>query len=100
MTVPGYGGLVYIDRETMAVMRITQEVKEMPVGFAIKSILAILDYDFTKSPIQEFVLPLKASTVARMCKHFSRTTWSSGTIIDSAPKLLSRLRRIRFRKIN
>ncbi len=68
-TVPGYEGLVYIDRETMAVMRITQDVKEMPVGFAIQGILAILDYDFTKVAEQEFVLPLKASTVARMGKH-------------------------------
>ena len=69
VTVPGYEGLVYIDRDTMVVMRITQEVKEMPLGFPINSILAILDYDFTKVADQEFVLPLKASTVARMGKH-------------------------------
>jgi hypothetical protein len=69
VTVPGYEGLVYIDRDTMAVMRITQEVKEMPLGFPINSILAVLDYDFTKVADQEFVLPLKASTIARMGKH-------------------------------
>lgn len=66
VVIPGYGGLVYVDRDTLAVMRITQEVGKMPVGFAIQSILAILDYDFTKVADQEFVLPLKASTVARM----------------------------------
>lgn len=38
----------------------------MPAGFPINRILAILDYDFTKVGNQEFVLPLKASTVARM----------------------------------
>lgn len=69
VTVPGYEGFVYIDRDTLAVMRITQEVKQMPVGFPIQSILAILDYDYTKVADQEFVLPLKASTVARMGKH-------------------------------
>jgi hypothetical protein len=68
VTVPGYGGLVYIDRDTHAVMRITQEVNEMPVGFPINSILAILDYDFIKVADSEFVLPLKASTIARMSK--------------------------------
>jgi hypothetical protein len=68
-TIPGYEGLVYIDRDTMAVMRITQDVKEMPAGFPIQGILAVLDYDFTKVADQEFVLPLKASTVARMGKH-------------------------------
>ena len=68
-TVPGYEGLVYIDRETMAVMRIMQDVKEMPLSFPIQGILAVLDYDFTKVADQEFVLPLKASTVARMGKH-------------------------------
>jgi hypothetical protein len=67
--VPAYEGLVYIDRETLAVMRITQEVKVMPAGFPIAHILAILDYDFTKVADSEFVLPLKASTVARMAKH-------------------------------
>ena len=68
VTVPGYGGLVYIDRDTLAVMRITQEVNQMPVGFPINSILAILDYDFIKVADNEFVLPLKASTIARMSK--------------------------------
>ena len=59
VTVPGYGGLVYIDRETLAVMRITQEVNQMPVGFPINSILAILDYDFIKVADQEFVLAVE-----------------------------------------
>jgi len=67
-TVPGYGGLIYIDKEALTVMRVTQEVNEMPVGFPINSILAILDYDFIKVADGEFVLPLKASTIARMAK--------------------------------
>ncbi|HYP06243.1 MAG TPA: hypothetical protein VER03_08390 [Bryobacteraceae bacterium] len=64
--IPGYTGLVYIDRETLAVMRITLEVRKTPSNFAISHILAVLDYDFTKVGSQEYVLPLKASTVARM----------------------------------
>jgi hypothetical protein len=72
VTVPGYSGLVYIDRETLAVMRLTLEVAQMPAGFPINKILAILDYDFTKVGNQEFVLPLKASTVARMGRGLSK----------------------------
>ena len=68
VTVPAYAGLIYIDKDVLAVMRITQEVSEMPVGFPINTIMAILDYDFIKVADQEFVLPLKASTVARMSK--------------------------------
>jgi len=68
VTVPAYAGLIYIDKDALAVMRITQEVNEMPVGFPINTIMAILDYDFIKVADQEFVLPLKASTVARMSK--------------------------------
>jgi len=68
MTVPAYGGLVYIDKDTLVVMRITLEVTEMPTGFPINTISAILDYDYIKVADQEFVLPLKASTVARMSK--------------------------------
>ena len=61
----GTRGLVYIDRETYAVMRITLEVTEVPASFPISHILAILDYDYSKVGNQEFVLPLKATTVAR-----------------------------------
>jgi hypothetical protein len=68
VTVPAYAGLIYIDKDALAVMRISQEVNEMPVGFPINTIMAILDYDFIKVADQEFVLPLKASTVARMSK--------------------------------
>jgi hypothetical protein len=63
--VPGYSGLVYVDRETLAVMRITLEVTQTPPGFPVTHILAILDYDFAKVGDQEFILPLKASTIAR-----------------------------------
>lgn len=66
VTVPGYTGLVYVDRETLAVMRLTLEVSQVPSGFPIGHILAILDYDYTNVGNQQFVLPLKASTVARM----------------------------------
>jgi hypothetical protein len=65
VVVPGYTGLVYIDRDTSAVMRITLEVTQMPASFPINHILAILDYDYSKVGNQEFVLPLKATTVAR-----------------------------------
>ena len=73
-------------------MRITQEVNQMPVGFPINSILAILDYDFIKVADNEFVLPLKASTIARMSKQLFKNDVEFGTTIGSEPRPLSRLR--------
>jgi hypothetical protein len=63
--VPGYTGLVYIDQGTFAVMRVSLEVTQVPASFPIDHILAILDYDYSKVGNQDFILPLKATTVAR-----------------------------------
>jgi hypothetical protein len=65
-TTPGYTGLVYVDRDTMAIMRVTQDVLETPVGFPINQVRNVLDYDYIPIAGQTFVLPLKASTVSRM----------------------------------
>jgi hypothetical protein len=67
-TTPGYTGLVYVDRDTMAIMRVTQDVLETPVGFPINAVRNVLDYDYIDIAGQTFVLPLKASTVSRMGK--------------------------------
>jgi hypothetical protein len=59
-TRPGYRGLIYVDRETLAVMRITLEAETLPLSFPVQSAQTILDYDFQKIAAGEFVLPLKA----------------------------------------
>jgi len=67
-TTPGYTGLVYIDRDTMAIMRVTQDVLETPPGFPINQVRNVLDYDPIEIAGQKFVLPLKASTISRAGK--------------------------------
>ena len=67
-TTPGYTGLIYVDRETRAIMRVTQDVLETPTGFPINQVRNVLDYDYIPIAGQTFVLPLKASTVSRMGK--------------------------------
>ena len=58
--VPGYHGLVYADRETGMVMRITMQCDKIPPSFPVQQAGEVLDYDFQKIADREFVLPLKA----------------------------------------
>ena len=58
--VPGYRGLMYVDRDTMAVMRITLEAEDIPPSFPIQEARTMLDYDFSKIGDNEYVLPLMA----------------------------------------
>jgi hypothetical protein len=57
---PGYKGLIYVDRSTNAIMRITLEAEGIPFSFPVQQATTTLDYDYTKIPAGEFVLPMKA----------------------------------------
>ena len=70
--VPAYTGLVYVDRDTLTIMRVTQEVTQVPAGFPITYVRNILDYDTVQISGQPFILPLKASTVSRMGKEMTK----------------------------
>lgn len=61
---PAYHGLVYADRDTLMVMRITLEAENIPPSFPIQEASTVLDYDYTKISGVEYMLPLKA--VVRM----------------------------------
>lgn len=65
---PGYTGLVYVDREAHTIMRITQDVREMPAGFPVSAVHNVLDYDNIAIAGSPYVLPLKASTTSRAGK--------------------------------
>jgi hypothetical protein len=65
---PGYKGLVYVDRDTMAVMRITLEAENLPLSFPVQQALTTLDYEYQTIAAGEFVLPLKASMRMRSGK--------------------------------
>jgi hypothetical protein len=58
--VPAYRGLVYIDKDTKMVTKITQNPYDMPATFPIHDVKLSLDYDFTKIGNEEFLLPLKS----------------------------------------
>jgi hypothetical protein len=63
--VPGYRGLIYVDRDTKVVMRLTMDITEFPAGFPIQEVHNSLDYDFQKISEREFVLPLRAEIRSR-----------------------------------
>jgi hypothetical protein len=58
--VPGYHGLIYADRDTMKVMRITMDCDDIPANFSVRNASEILDYDFVDISGEKFLLPLKA----------------------------------------
>jgi len=68
--VPAYRGLVYVDRDTKMVTKITMIPYDMPAGFPIREIHTSLDYDFTKIGDNEFLLPLKAVVTSTRANNF------------------------------
>lgn len=70
--IAGYGGLVYIDRETERVLRIRMAAEEIPVSFPIREARTTLDYDFIDISGIKFLLPLKARVRMRESRMLSR----------------------------
>lgn len=55
-----YHGLVEVEPDTHAVLRVTTEAENIPPEFPIKKAQDVLDYDYTNLSGQTFLLPLKA----------------------------------------
>ena len=70
-TVPAYHGLVYVDRDLLAVVRITL-VAELPSDFPIQQVEDTLDYDLAAISGREFLLPLRAVVQMREGSHHSK----------------------------
>ncbi len=65
-TIPvGYHGLIYADRDTRSVMRITMEADDIPSDFPIRSASETLDYDTISISGEKFILPLKVEMQMR-----------------------------------
>ena len=62
--ISGYSGLLYVDKDTHMVLRITFQAVDIPSSFPVQEATTVLDYDFVKISDREFLLPLKA--VVRM----------------------------------
>jgi hypothetical protein len=67
-TTVGYRGLVYIDRDTRTVARITQEGEGIPASFPVQQVSRVLDYDLIAIGESQYMLPLKFTTRMRHAK--------------------------------
>jgi hypothetical protein len=58
--VPAYRGLIYVDRDTKMVTKITLVPFDMPETFPLRDVKTTLDYELTKIGDSEYMLPLKS----------------------------------------
>ena len=58
--VTGQHGVVYVDRETNSILRISTEADSIPRSFPVRSSSTLLDYEFTTVGGRPFLLPLRA----------------------------------------
>lgn len=58
--VPGYKGLIYIDKDVPVIYRITLDAESLPPSFPIQEVRSQLDYEYTDISGNEFLLPLRA----------------------------------------
>ena len=70
--VPAYKGLVYVDRDSSAVMRITFEAVDMPYSFPVQQATSVLDYDLAEIAGSQYIVPLKASIRMRSGKQLNK----------------------------
>ena len=70
--VAAYRGLVYIDKESEQVLRISMRAAGIPADFPIQEARSRLDYDFAEIGGREFLLPLKAQMNMRQSKFLIR----------------------------
>jgi hypothetical protein len=62
---PGYSGLVYVDRDTHAVVRVTLKAEGIPPTFPIQEADDRLDYDLTDINGRPYMLPMMAQVHLR-----------------------------------
>ena len=67
-----YHGLVEVEPDTHAVVRITQEAEDIPSSFPVKETRDVLDYDYQDLSGQTFLLPLKSQVIMTSMEGISR----------------------------
>ena len=70
--IPAYSGLIYVDRDTNMVLRVTLEAEDIPASFPVQQASTMLDYDFTNISGRDFLLPLRAVVRMRHDKYLSK----------------------------
>ena len=61
--VPGYHGVVEVEPDTHAVMRVTLIADDIPANFPIKEARTTLDYAYQEISGRTFILPLKSQVI-------------------------------------
>jgi hypothetical protein len=69
--VPAYHGLVYVDHDSLSVMRISL-IAELPASFPIQEAYSTLDYDLADISGHKYMLPLKAVIRMREAKYMTK----------------------------
>jgi len=70
--VTGYRGLIYVDRDTEMILKLTLDAEDVPRTFPIQEAKDSLDYDYTKIGEQQYLLPLKGEVRMRHDKTLTR----------------------------
>jgi hypothetical protein len=66
----GYHGLVYVDRDTNTITKITLEADDIPLNYPVREVRLSLDYDKSTIADREYMLPLKAELLSRQGAKF------------------------------
>jgi hypothetical protein len=70
--VPAYSGLVYVDRDSRTVLRVTLDADGIPPTFPVQEVSTVLDYDFVAIGEARHMLPLKFVTRMREAKFLAK----------------------------
>ena len=70
--ITGYKGLIYVDKDTHRILRITLEAVDIPHTFPIQEARTVMDYDYVKIGDRDYLLPLKAVVRMRHNKLLTR----------------------------
>ena len=94
----GYHGLIFADRDSNSVMRITMEADDIPADFPIRSASETLDYDSISLSGEKFILPLKVDMQMRDGRNvmknqaefrlYNKFGADTSIIFDDAPEAL------------
>ncbi|MGI8746230.1 MAG: hypothetical protein ACR2NN_27345 [Bryobacteraceae bacterium] len=70
--VPAYHGLLYVDKETNVVLRITLVPYELPPAYPVQQVKSVLDYDYEKIGESVFLVPQKVVVTSRLRRFSSK----------------------------
>jgi hypothetical protein len=68
--VPGYEGEVFVDNDTLQVLRVSLESVNIPADFRVRVARSVLDYDYQTISGQKFLLPMKLVTRLDDNRHY------------------------------